>query len=113
MVITLTSIVLFIQNLCKIFLIAYFITRFEPVQSILNEFGDWVYATKKNSKNFFVKITELITLILVSALTCSKCLSFWLGVFLFRDFYLAASASLLMTIFERTIGNWLERVNLN
>lgn len=77
----------------KIFLISYTITRFEPLQWILDILPD----------NLFFNIIRL-------ALSCSKCLSLYVGFIMTYDIYIAMIMSLFMVIFEKTFGHWENKV---
>jgi hypothetical protein len=80
----------------KILLLAWFITRFEPVQWIV----DILFEGK----------TDLTSKLLYLALTCSKCVAFWAGIILTQDIFLAIIGCFLMVIYEKTIGKWEQRI---
>jgi hypothetical protein len=80
----------------KILLLAWFITRFEPVQWIV----DILFEGK----------TDLTSKLLYLALSCSKCLSFWAGIILAQDIFLAIIASWLMVVYEKTLGKWENKI---
>lgn len=77
----------------KTFLIGLFISRFEPIQLLVEELKD----------NLICNIIKLL-------LTCSKCTTWWAGMIMFHNFYLATISMLVMMIFEKTIGGWLMRI---
>jgi len=79
----------------KVMLLSYTISRFEPLKMVLDLLPD----------NLFFNLLRL-------ALTCSKCLSFWIGI-LFGQIWIGMIASFTMTIFEKTIGRWIDQVRLN
>jgi hypothetical protein len=80
----------------KILLLSWFITRFEPVQWIV----DILFEGKQDLTSKMLQLT----------LTCSKCLSFWLGVIISQDIFLAIIGCFLMVIYEKTIGKWEQRI---
>ncbi len=84
-----------IINLCKIMILSYTISRFDPLKMILEILPD----------NLFCNLFRL-------ALSCSKCLAFWTGIII-AGIWWAMLASFLMTIFEKTIGRWIDQVRLN
>lgn len=100
--------------LVKIFLVTWFVTRFEPIQKPLVTIDAAVndYLTFKK-RPFYEIIFFAIINSIIKILTCSKCFSFWFGLVFSNDFYTAALSSLIMVIFEKSIGDWLSRVKLN
>jgi hypothetical protein len=80
----------------KILLLAWFVTRFEPVQWIV----DILFEGKQ----------DLTSKLLYLALTCSKCVAFWAGIILTQDIFLAIIASWLMVVYEKTIGKWENKI---
>jgi len=80
----------------KILLSAYTVSRFEPLKMVLDLLPDKL-------------IFNLINLLL----TCSKCLSFWIGIIFFGDIWMGMLASLIITVLEKTAFNKLEKVTLN
>jgi len=81
--------------LIKTILIVYTITRFEPLQWMLEFLPD----------NLIFNTIKLL-------LSCSKCLSLYLGSIIFMDLYVGMALSFFFTIFEKTIGKWLSRIDL-
>ena len=104
-------ILLFLLAVSKVLLTTYFVTRFEPIQVPLNEFLDWSYDTHQKG-SFLRKFNVLILTMIGKVVSCPICLSFWLG-FLMYDFWIGCMSTLLMSIFERSIGKWLDDVKLN
>lgn len=102
-------ITIFLLSVGKVLLLTYFLTRFEPLQEVIGDLGDYIFNNK--SKNWFIQFRNLSLLSFFSVLSCSKCLSFWLGTFTY-DFWIGSTATLLMAIFEKSIGGWLDRVDL-
>lgn len=78
----------------KTILIVYTITRFEPLQMILELLPD----------NLIFNSIKLL-------FSCSKCLSLYLGSIIFLDLYVGMALSFFFTIFEKTIGNWLNKIS--
>lgn len=79
----------------KVMLISYTISRFEPLKMVLDLLPD----------NLFFNLLRLL-------LTCSKCLSFWVGIII-GGIWIGMVSSFTMTIFEKTIGRWIDKVRLN
>lgn len=84
-----------VLEISKIMLISYTISRFEPLKMVLDLLPD-----------------KLLFNLIALLLTCSKCISFWSGLFLF-NIWVGMIASLIMTILEKTLLRWLERTRLN
>ena len=82
--------------ICKILLLAWFVTRFEPVQWII----DILFEGKE----------DLTSKLMYLALTCSKCLALWCGIILSQNIFTAIVACFLMVIYEKTIGKWEKRI---
>ena len=88
-----------IEIIIKSILIGWMITRFEPLQMILELIPD----VKSPLVNIISNIVKLL-------LTCSKCTTFWLSLLIFQDVYLAIASSFFMVIYEKTIGKWERQV---
>jgi hypothetical protein len=82
--------------IAKILLLAWFLTRFEPVQ--------WVVEIMFEGK------TDLVSKLLYLALSCSKCIAFWCGIILSQNIFIAILGSFLMVVYEKTIGKWEKRI---
>jgi hypothetical protein len=67
----------------KILLLAWFISSFEPIQWLLNEI-----------KNIWIKIT------LIAITGCFKCSSFFIGLILSQDIWIALTASVIASILQ-------------
>jgi hypothetical protein len=80
----------------KIFLIAYTISRFTPIEMILELLPD-----------------KLIYNLLRLLMSCSRCLALWVGIILTGNIWLAMSVSFFMVIFEKTFGFWEKKIRLN
>lgn len=93
---TLLTFLPFLIMLGQIFLLSYTVSRFQPLHLVLDLLPD----------NLVFNLFRLL-------LTCSKCLGLWVGVFISGDIYTAMIASLIMTVFEKTIGAWIDQVRLN
>jgi hypothetical protein len=87
------------KGLLKGLLLAYFITRFEPMQWLLNEIKD----TKYSLINIIINSIKLI-------LSCSKCFSFWVILISSKDLYVAIIGSLTMSIIEKYILSEIEKI---
>ena len=74
--------------------IAWFITRFMPIQEIISRLPDKYF--------YYIKM----------ALTCSKCVGFWSTLILFQNIWLSILTSFLMMLYEKTIGEWEHSVKL-
>jgi hypothetical protein len=77
----------------KAFILAYFITRFQPIEMLLEILPD-----------------KLIFNILKLAFSCSKCCVFYTSLVYTHNFYYSVLNSFIMIIFERTIGKWERRI---
>ena len=79
----------------KVFLIAYTITRFTPIQLLLEMLPD----------NLFFNVFKLL-------FSCSKCLALWSGLLLTGDIWLSMAVSFFFVIFEKTFGVWENQIRL-
>lgn len=80
----------------KILLLAYFITRFEPLQLVLQTLSD-------RYKNLFMIVLYLI-------LSCFKCTSFWVGLILFQSIYLGIIAFIIAFIYDKKLSLWETKI---
>ncbi len=80
----------------KIFLLTYTISRFSPLQMVLELLPNKL-------------IYNLIKLLM----SCSRCLALWGGIILTGNIWLAMTISIFMVIFEKTFGVWENKVKLN
>lgn len=80
----------------KIFLLTYTISRFSPLQMVLELLPNKL-------------IYNLIKLLM----SCSRCLALWSGIILTGNIWLAMTISIFMVIFEKTFGVWENKVKLN
>jgi hypothetical protein len=67
----------------KILLLGWFVSSFEPIQWLLNEI-----------KNIWIKIT------LIAITGCFKCSSFFIGLILSQDIWIALTASVIASILQ-------------
>ena len=74
----------------KAFLLGWFIAHFEPIQEVLKPIRKRI-----NDKYFVLWYFK-------NALACHKCLSFWTGLAISGNIYIAIAASLMAFIFDRT-----------
>jgi len=88
-----------ITFLIKGILLAYFITRFEPLHWIIDEIKD----TKYKLFNIIIGIIKLI-------LTCSRCAALWLTLIISRDPYISIVASFVMVLIEKYILSYVEQI---
>ena len=77
-------------------LLAWFVTRFEPVQ--------WVIEIMFEGKD------DIISKLLYLALTCSKCVAFWCGVLICGNIWISILASWLMLIYEKKIARFENKI---
>lgn len=75
--------------LIKIVLLAFLITQFEPIRWLLN-----------------LLPSNLITAILTLLLTCLKCCSFWIGLIMTLDIYMAAGAFVIGFILDKILEKY-------
>ena len=80
----------------KIFLASYTVSRFSPIQMILELLPNKL-------------IYNLIKLLM----SCSRCFALWFGMLLTGDIWLSMSVSMFMVVFEKTFGVWENKVKLN
>ena len=80
----------------KSFLIAWFITRFEPLQVNLNLLPN-----------------NILFNMLSMALSCSKCCSLWTTLIITHNFYYAVATSMIMIFYEKTAGRLEKKVFVN
>lgn len=80
-------------DLGKILVLSWLVTRFEPLQWLIN-----LLPEKK------------IKYLLQDATTCMKCMSLYLGLLITFNIYIAALASFLSVIYSKTVGQWEQKV---
>jgi uncharacterized membrane protein YciS (DUF1049 family) len=80
----------------KVFLVAYTISRFTPIQMVLDLLPNKLHY-------------NLLKLLM----TCSKCLGLWVGLIMTGNIWLSMGISLFMVVFEKTFGEWEMRTKLN
>lgn len=78
-------------TLLKILLIAYTVSRIEPVTWFLD-------ALQRKYDYLIIPVASLL-------LTCFKCLSLWIGI-AFGEPYLGMIASIIATIYEKYLSGW-------
>lgn len=71
----------------KAFLLGFFLAYFEPLQDILQKIKSKV---KDNWATEYIK----------TAVSCHKCLAFWIGMILSVDIYIASAAGLMVYLFD-------------
>lgn len=81
--------------LSQVFILSWLITRFSPLQMILELLPD-----------------KLILNMIQLLFSCSKCFAFWFSLIYTGDIFLSAFMSFIMMIYEKTIGFWENRVRL-
>lgn len=85
----------------KIIGLAWFITRFEPIE--------WILESMK-SKNYLLQlIIDIVNVIL----TCMKCSAFWIGLIFSGSIWIALLASYVSLLYEKIIGPWEKQIILN
>ena len=77
----------------KCFLIAYFCSRYEPINMLIDLIP-----------NAFIK--SILTLIL----TCSKCCIFYTTLLYTHNFYYSVINVFLITLFEKIYGDWVRKI---
>lgn len=82
-----------ITSILKILILAYTISRFEPI--------GWILDLLPN---------KLILNIFKLGMTCSKCLCLYVGLILTGNIWMAMIASFLMVLYERSIGKWEQKI---
>jgi len=80
----------------KILLLAYFTTRFEPLQLVLQTLTD-------RYKNLFMTVLYLI-------LSCGKCTSFWIGLIFFQSIYLGIISFIIFFIYDKKFSLWETKI---
>lgn len=83
-------------SLGKTLVLSWLVTRFEPLQWLINLLPD-----------------KKIKFLIQDATTCMKCMSLYLGLMIFGDIYIAALASFLSVIYMKTLGVWEQKVKFN
>lgn len=83
----------FLIDLAKILVVSWLVTRFEPLQWLINLLPD-------NKLKFLIQ----------DATTCMKCMSLYIGLIITFSIYIAAFASFLSVIYMKTIGQWEQKV---
>ena len=96
-----TIILLNILVLCKILLLSWVITRFEPIEEIFE------YITPKDPTMI------AITLAIHKLLTCYRCCSLWVGLIVFGNIWMALLACLIAFIYDKFFAAWETRIKLN
>lgn len=91
----------------RIFILSWFITRFEPLQWFINEFFSFHFNEKWKELN---QVKEKFKFLLETLITCMKCTSFWLSLILTEDIYIAALSAFISMLYEKTIGNWEKKI---
>lgn len=76
-----------ITIIIKGFLLGWFLANFEPLQSFLIKY------VKPHIKWSYLN----------SALSCHKCIGFWITLIAFQDFYSASAVALLAFVFDKII----------
>ena len=83
----------FLISLGKILVSSWLVTRFEPLQ--------WLIDLLPNNKFKFL---------IQDATTCMKCMSLYLGLIITGDIYMSALAAFLSVVYSKTIGLWEQNV---
>lgn len=79
--------------LYKTLLLSWLVTRFEPIQWLINLLPN-----------------HRLKYLIIDATTCMKCMSLYIGLLISHDIYIAALASLLSVFYSKTIGAWEQKV---
>jgi hypothetical protein len=91
----------------KVFILSWFITRFEPLQWFISKLFLIEFSEKFNKLN---KIKNELKFLLETLTTCMKCTSFWLALILTQDIYLSSISSFIGMLYEKTIGKWETKI---
>lgn len=91
-----------IITLFKIFLLSHLIVKFEPLQWFLESLS--LYFTKN-------VITKLIYNLLIDALSCIKCMSFWIGLIM-GNFWIACLSTFIGYLWGNLITPYIEKIRL-
>ena len=91
-----------IITLIKIFLLAHLIVKFEPIVWLLESISH--YFTKNT-------LTKLIYNLLIDALSCIKCMSFWIGLII-GGFWIACASTFIGYLWGNLITPYIERIRL-
>lgn len=83
------------MDIFNILITGWLVTRFKPIQLILQLIPD-----------------NIFTLLIKVLLECSICVSFWFGLIMTGDFYLSASCAFIMMVYEKTLGQIENKINL-
>lgn len=87
-----------IEIIVKGILLAYLFTRFEPVQTFLINLN-------KMYKN-------ILTDLGLKMLSCLKCLSFWIILFMSYDIYLSIIGFIISFYYDKNLSQWEKRIKL-
>lgn len=79
----------------KIFLLSYTISRFSPLQMLIEMLPNKIYW------NLFKLL-----------MSCSKCLALWSGIIMTGNIWISMVVSILMVVFEKTFGEWERKTKL-
>lgn len=93
--------------LSKIFILSWFVTRFEPLQWFIDQFFSFKFNEKWNDLN---EIKNKSHFLITTLTTCMKCTSFWLSLIITGDIYVSALSSFIAMLYEKTIGNWEKKI---
>lgn len=81
----------------KTLLLSYFITRFEPIQWFIDAFP------KKIKDNVLFNIFYL-------AISCFKCSSFWIGLIISHNIYIAIICFIIAFVYDKKLSLWETRI---
>jgi len=106
-----------LYQLLFVCLSAYTLTRFEPLQGIV----EWLRGHIQSSKNILVMLIGIPATLIFEIIACTKCASLWLGLIYFtakgygleQTLFYSMICSFTMVIFEKTIGKWINTIRLN
>lgn len=88
--------------LCKILGLSFFITKFSPIQWILDLF----YPSEK-SNAFVILIYNIVSLLT----SCFSCCSFWVGT-IFFGFWYGISAYVIAYLYNQVLAPFIEKIRL-
>jgi hypothetical protein len=88
--------------LIKIFLLSHLITNFQPLQWFLEAIKDYF------NKNI---ISKLLYNLLIEAISCIKCMSFWTGLII-GGFWIACLSTFIAYLYSNLLQPHIEKIRL-
>lgn len=88
--------------LCKILGVSFFITKFSPIQWILD-----LLQSSEKTKPIFTLLYNMISILL----GCFSCCSFWVGT-IFFGFWWGISAYVIAYLYNQILAPFIEKIRL-